>query len=71
MMRPERSSKRVCSSSAIPMPHTAPPRYWLFAVFSLRMRPAPNALTNLASRTVPNSGSTRTSANCAPNECIA
>src|SRR5438132_1686037 len=55
----------------MPMPQTIPPMNWLRASLALRMRPAANAPTRRVTRTMPRSGSTSTSANCAPKECSA
>ena len=48
-----------------------PPINWLRAVLAFITRPASNAPTKRLTRISPRSASTRTSANCAPNACIA
>ena len=50
----------------MPMPQTTPPISWLCEASGLRMRP--QALTSITrvTLTVPRSGSTFTSTNCAP-----
>ena len=48
------------------MPHSMPPMSWLRASSGLSTRPGANAPASLRTRTSPSSGSTATSANCAP-----
>ena len=71
MIRPVRRSKRVFSKSAMLIPQTMPPTSWLRAVLAFKIRPASKAPTNRVTRTDPRSGSTSTSAKCAPNACCA
>ena len=58
---------RLPSSSAWLSPHSMPPISWLRASFGFSTRPGANAPTIRRTRTSPSSGSTATSANCAPN----
>ena len=69
MIRAVRGSKRVFSNSAMLIPQTMPPTSWLFAVLALRIRPQSKAPTKRTTRTSPRSGSTSTSAKCAPKAC--
>ena len=52
------------------MPHTIPPMSWLRAVRAFRIRPGAKTPSIRDTRTLPRSGSTRTSANCAPNDSV-
>ena len=54
------------SSSAWLIPQSMPPISWLRASSGLSTRPGANAPTSRRTRTSPSSGSTATSANCAP-----
>ena len=54
----------------MPMPHTMPPISWLRAVRALRTRPGAKTPTRRETRTLPRSGSTSTSANCAPKASV-
>ena len=54
----------------MPSPPTIPPMHWLRAIFGLITRPTSYAPTMRGTRTVPSNGSTRTSANTAPNAAL-